>query len=205
MSAEARTEIGASLSQAADLVLALNAIEQCQKCRNVRTQLLRAMDDVRSVVRKRARGARTVHSWEALIAKEQAVLVTNVEFALAHLDLPHAEAQPRAATSRRVPKPADDRPTCPSCGSRVNVTDNRIAAHTASSGNACKRRLMEPPKVVAPPVHLPPVPHPPSRHVAERAQDNLSRLDGGSECRECGRWLPGERQLCGSCFVQVSR
>lgn len=29
-----------------------------------------------------------------------------------------------------------------------------------------------------------------------------SRLDAGTACEDCGKWLPGERRVCGRCYVK---
>ena len=55
-----------------------------------------------------------------------------------------------------------------------------------------------------PPVVVPP--HPPKRNAwVPRDPATPSRLDSGSNCEDCGKWLPGERRLCGQCSLAKGR
>lgn len=100
------------------------------------------------------------------------------------------------------------------CGAVVGLTRNRkIAAHHTPRGEPCPLRTSYAEPVVLD--RLPPVVMPGQQtarptdadepHVAEAAFVDLSRLEGGSKCRECGCWLPGERSICGMCGVRLKR
>lgn len=86
------------------------------------------------------------------------------------------------------------------CGKAVKPTSaGRLARHLTPSGDDCTHfasyrdpvRLDEVPEVV--------LPQP--REPAEKPEKPAPRLDVGSACKVCGKWLPGERSLCGRCSV----
>jgi hypothetical protein len=109
-----------------------------------------------------------------------------------------------------VPAPVpSDKVRC-DCNAVVALSRNhKIVAHRTPRGDPCPvRTSYAPPLVLA---VLPPVVMPGAARksddprLAEPADYDLSRLDGGSRCRECGCWLPGERALCGMCAAARGR
>lgn len=99
---------------------------------------------------------------------------------------------------------------CAACWAVCTVTPTgKLRAHKSPAGEPCAHRatyatrapLDSLPPVVLPPVRTDPRPRepktPPKPRVAPPREP--SRLDVGSSCTDCGRWLPGERSLCGRC------
>jgi hypothetical protein len=103
------------------------------------------------------------------------------------------------------PSLADGQVRCPACRNATTLTPNgRLRKHVDLFGNECGvRSAGRPTGIVAPPVSLPPAApvRVPATQPASSAVDGRSRLDAGSNCRECGKWLPGERSLCGRCYA----
>ena len=104
----------------------------------------------------------------------------------------------------RIPRELEDgKVRCLGCSAVVGLTKNgHMRRHKSTAGEDCAYTA-----TYAAPVHLdelPPVVVPPQsreRMTAtqrERERES-SRLDAGSECQDCGRWLPGERMVCGKC------
>ena len=60
---------GSVLAQSSDVLDAFDVIERCDRCPKIVAQLRMAVRDARSIARKRARGVRTAHSWEARTAE----------------------------------------------------------------------------------------------------------------------------------------
>lgn len=92
---------------------------------------------------------------------------------------------------------------CPICRNGVRLTTRgNLYRHADLFGNPCgNRSTLTPVHVVAPPIVLPPERYGDPRKAQPRAEGEPSRLDVGSSCRECGKWLPGERSLCGRCYA----
>lgn len=103
------------------------------------------------------------------------------------------------ATPEPIP---EGRKQCPACHKVLTPTPlGYFRKHTGPSGARCwNKNPGDLPPVVAPPVVAPPVTLPPIR-----AAERVTRLDAGSKCRECGKWLPGERSLCGRCAIRSNR
>lgn len=90
---------------------------------------------------------------------------------------------------------------CPVCRNATGLTPltKVLRKHRDLFGEPCwNKSQMETVKLVAPPVVLP---RGGGQAGAEPAVAGQSRLDGGSLCTSCGKWLPGERTLCGRCFA----
>lgn len=176
----------------------------CSKCRKLRRELVQAVSDRRTVARKAANDTRD-RDWTGHLERVTAALDSQMAWTEAHLLEPHEAPKRRTPKVRREPA-VDDRPECPRCGVRVNLNHRgRISAHKAPSGNACPCRMLAV-VIEAPPVDLPPVPKPPARASRPpRDPDEPSRLDAGSNCEDCGKWLPGERSVCGRCYVHRTR
>lgn len=82
------------------------------------------------------------------------------------------------------------------CGATPSITARgRMRKHKTPQGDECTHRAGYAEVVLE---RLPPVVLPPNRVPSDRGP---ARLDVGSECRECGKWLPGERSLCGRCYA----
>lgn len=125
---------------------------------------------------------------------------------------PIVVSSPSLKSVATVPPPPlkEGQVRCMVCRNATRTTPRGyLRKHTDLFGGPCfNRSTGEPTHVAAPPIELPPEPH--LAPVAElgdslrerhAAPKSASRLDVGSECRECGKWLPGERSLCGRCFV----
>lgn len=69
---------------------------------------------------------------------------------------------------------------------------NRISGHEEATGLTAEVEMPTPTRGKRPAA----MPKPPSEP---------SRLDVGSNCVECGKWLPGERSLCGRCYATGER
>ena len=104
----------------------------------------------------------------------------------------------------RIPEEiADGKVRCNGCGKVVALNKNgSTRMHNTPAGEPCAYRV-----VYARPVELdevPPIVIPPQRggdgpRPRTPVEREPTRLDVGSNCRECGRWLPGEREYCGKC------
>lgn len=92
------------------------------------------------------------------------------------------------------PELAEGQVRCPACRNATKLTPRgRLRKHNDLFGEVCGvRSAGVPTGITAPPISLP---------APVKARDGRSRLDGGSNCRECGKWLPGERSLCGRCYA----
>ena len=115
-----------------------------------------------------------------------------------------------SAPSVPAPKLADGQVRCPVCRNATKRTPTgRLRMHNDLFGLRCyNRNPGDLAHVDAPPVVLPPErgDRPSERpKAAEPAERRASRLDAGSLCQECGKWLPGERRMCGKCFVRFGR
>lgn len=101
---------------------------------------------------------------------------------------------------------------CPVCRNGVATTvTGKLRKHVDLFGADCYNRNPGdlPPIGEVPPVVLPRVRDrqagAQSRTARPDEERPPSRLDAGSECRECGKWLPGERSLCGRCYATGGR
>jgi hypothetical protein len=107
----------------------------------------------------------------------------------------------------KVPEPlADGKVRCPGCSRVLAPTrTGGIGRHVDKYGDPCPVTIRGNQPVEldeVPPVKVPA--HPPKRNGwTRRPPAEPSRLDVGSTCRECGKWLPGERSLCGACYVKA--
>lgn len=114
-----------------------------------------------------------------------------------------------AATARRIETAAkrvpDGKVRCGACEGITSVTKNgRLRKHKTPRGEACPNVISGITKRlrVIPEVRIAPQGRP---RGEKRPPSEPSRLDAGSACRECGKWLPGERSLCGACYVKGGR
>lgn len=106
-----------------------------------------------------------------------------------------------------APTPKPGQTSCPVCRQAVAVTPREnLRAHNDLFGNPCPNRSrLVSTQIEAPAVVLPLQNRPPRSKSEKRPAGEPSRLDVGSECRECGKWLPGERSLCGRCYARSGR
>lgn len=133
-----------------------------------------------------------------------------------HVEQVHDGVMPKADRSVldrlrapvKKPKPIPEgKAKCTLCGKVATLLNGgrRLRKHKTPSGDACPS-IAAPDATrgltVAPPVNLQPLK---TSGRARRDESEPSRLDAGSECRSCGKWLPGERQLCGRCFATKKR
>lgn len=94
-----------------------------------------------------------------------------------------------------LPAPPDGKVRCPSCHANTSLTQlGYLRKHRDLAGFPCtnKRPLVDVQSLdVLPEVSL----------VDHRAStpDSPRGRDAWGECRECGKWLPGQRTLCGLC------
>jgi hypothetical protein len=105
----------------------------------------------------------------------------------------------------RKPEPLEPgKVRCLGCSKVVTLTKNgKIRAHRTPDGKEdCAYTATYGRKVSVPKVQIviPPQPRGPGERAAR--DRGPSRLDAGSNCRECGKWIPGERSLCGACFAK---
>lgn len=104
---------------------------------------------------------------------------------------------------------------CPVCRNAARITQSqRLRKHYDLFGDLCynkapevvRPRLIrdEGPVVVESWTRTPDVEPVVTEAVAppEREPGEPSRLDVGSHCQDCGKWLPGERKLCGQCLIK---
>lgn len=110
----------------------------------------------------------------------------------------------------RIPEPLPaGKVRCAGCSAVVSLNKSgKMRAHQSPSGEPCaysvsysKVHLEEIPPVVLPPA---PAYHPP-REPKPKPPKPPSRLEAGSECVDCGKWLPGERSVCGKCSIKRNR
>lgn len=96
-----------------------------------------------------------------------------------------------ARTSAAVVAPpalADGQARCPACRNGAHLFANgTLRRHRDLFGNTCWNR-----RAPGSEVHLTEVPP-----VVINAHATAEK----GKCRECGKWLPGERSLCGRCSV----
>jgi hypothetical protein len=90
------------------------------------------------------------------------------------------------AVSLAPPPLTEGKGRCPACRNAVTVLrTGTLRRHSDLFGNPCwNQHLTETPVRIG---ELPPV------VIATDAKKG--------ECRQCGKWLPGERSLCGRCSV----
>ena len=102
-------------------------------------------------------------------------------------------------TRRVIPEPLTPGRVRCICGRAVRVNSGgRIRRHNTPAGEPCAHIAGY---GTAEFDVLPPVQMPPKR--SPQQPKSAPRLDVGSTCRECGKWLPGERSLCGRCYVRA--
>lgn len=189
----------------------------CADCNRLLMQLLWSRGDLRRA-KYRLRGARA----DAAMAEQVKALVaeTNEKEAnlLDHLDRVHPDGIEPRTTSRIArlgkPKPEAEIPEghakCSACAFVGKVLPSGLLNrhHSTRRDGHCPSKVPAGVKleVVAPPVVIPERMHPVSAGGTsappKRPDSEPSRLDVGSHCRECGKWLPGERSLCGRCSVR---
>lgn len=128
----------------------------------------------------------------------------------------HAHRAQIVTSFVRIPEElADGKVRCLGCSAVVTLTPNgHIRRHKSPAGEDCAYTSTS----YAEPVHLdalPPVVVPPQRSGGTRSQikrrapkarpkaadvEQDARLaPRNNECVDCGRWLPGERTVCGKC------
>lgn len=113
----------------------------------------------------------------------------------------------------RIPEPLEDgKVRCLGCSAVVGLTKNgKIRRHKTPAGEDCAYTVSYAAPVKLdrlPPVSVPPESRPRARTTIRQRKAgpdpssiaNDSRLaPRNNECVDCGRWLPGERVLCGKC------
>lgn len=177
---------------------------RCMDCNTRRFHLIEARADLRTYLHRQAHD-RHGNDYSGVVAQMRGNLAETLRLAESHLAEPHAAASPRDVPRPTRARRPDDRVTCPACGGKAKPNGtNAIRSHRTPGGDKCSRRLLAV-DVTPPPIVLPLEPRPPSRASQPKAERGPARLDAGSECRECGKWLPGERSLCGRCYVRTSR
>lgn len=107
----------------------------------------------------------------------------------------------------RIPEEIPDgKVRCAGCGKVVSLTPNgHTRRHNTPKGDPCAVRATYAKPIhldEIPEVQLPPAPRydaPTEPRARASRKNEASRLDVGSKCEDCGRWLPGERYVCGKC------
>lgn len=112
---------------------------------------------------------------------------------------------PRVGTVKAAPALREGQVRC-ACGAATTLTRmGRVRKHKTPAGDECPMQLHAghdlDVDVSSVPIVVPPERGGNGRTAVEREREP-SRLDAGSNCRECGKWLPGERILCGACYVK---
>lgn len=191
----------------------MSGVTRCQTCARLDVQLTNVLRDLgyaKGLLRRNGNKYGGRYISELATAK---TAVKTAEGNLAdHIDAEHDGVRPErdravmenvhVAASPDIP---DGKAKCPSCSKVVAViNETRLRRHMASAGYQCPNVQMAdaPPfEYVMPEVKIPRL-TPGSGHArAKRDEYEPSRLEVGSHCRECGKWLPGERSLCGRCSV----
>lgn len=109
----------------------------------------------------------------------------------------------------RIPKPLGEGEVhCAACFQVVTLTKNgHTRKHRTPAGEDCAYRATYGQHVQLD--ELPPVtfrkPRTATGKPRDKATKDPSRLEAGSRCRECDKWLPGERSLCGRCAVAADQ
>jgi hypothetical protein len=95
------------------------------------------------------------------------------------------------------------------CGKPVTVTKSgRLRRHKTPKGDECTHQAFynKRPDVEAPPIVIGPEPkYREWQPRVLREERPPSRLDVGSLCETCEKWIPGERSFCGQCLRQRHR
>lgn len=107
-------------------------------------------------------------------------------------------------TAAEPPPLIEGKVRCPSCRNVVTPTSTgRLRRHRDLFGSDCLNIANGEDVTLAeiPPVIIPPPPAPSSGRRTKNDPKPPSRLDVGSTCQSCGKWLPGERRLCGRCQI----
>jgi len=103
----------------------------------------------------------------------------------------------------------DGKAKCMACRKVVSVVGGtRLRRHKEPNGDQCPNVQLGEGHVLkgpAPEVKIPRLSARSAQGRERRDESEPSRLDAGSNCRECGKWLPGERILCGRCSVSQGR
>lgn len=126
----------------------------------------------------------------------------------------HPQRGRQFRTLARKPAPlVEGKVRCAGCGTLTSVTKTgKLRRHSDADGVPCPHlatyttgplidRDNLPPVVIPKQPRERPRPREPRTQPAAPEPEELSRLDGGSSCVDCGRWLPGERSVCGRCWV----
>lgn len=104
-------------------------------------------------------------------------------------------------------KTKDGRVLCLCGGTAKVLKSGRLSKHRDPRGYECPIKAYGREVVVdvsQVEVDVPPAPKSWEREERARHREpgEPSRLDAGSSCEDCGKWLPGERRLCGQCFIK---
>lgn len=172
----------------------------CPQCAKHAFEVIEARNYYKKVAHSAAYDRRD-RDWTDKLAHERDELAERVRRAEEHLDEPHEEPEQHPAKTPRVrrAKADDGKVTCPTCGGRATPRgENQIGAHHSPWGRSCRRRLLKVSIDELPPVNI----RKRGRPSPKRSEGTPARLDVGSNCRECGKWLPGERSICGACYVR---
>lgn len=187
----------------------------CEDCNRLHMNLMWARGDFGDLRRKSRSQRAGADVFDRLAAAKTELTEKTAAFE-AHAAEVHPDgfgrvSMPRAAlTARPKAKPVPEgKVVCETCRKPIGVVGDRLRRHKDKTGFPCPNlrvpgqttALVEPP----PPVHLPRLSARSAQGRARRGESEPSRLDVGGQCRECGKWLPGERSLCGRCSVLQGR
>lgn len=121
------------------------------------------------------------------------------------------QPQARVVTAfTKIPEPLKDGRVRCICRRTVRLTKaGRIPRHNMPNGDPCAHEAVYRPRpeqpIELPAVHMPPTRGYSGTTIADRADPETPRLLAGSRCADCGKWLPGERSLCGRCGARRER
>ena len=179
------------------LAVLFETVKTCADCRTKHAAIRQARGDVGDAATK-LRGAITYSNeqaityWRSEVPKRKSEIDTKVEDANKHLaEVEHADPTDKPLRRKRAASTTQ----CGRCGKRVPLVDGQPKGHNRPQGRRCVDHAVDLDE-------LPDVTFARTRErrpSAEAAEPKRSRLDVGSNCAHCAKWLPGERSLCGQC------
>ena len=165
----------------------------CTECNRRHMQLMWRRGDLGNLKRKAGRARVPDHGYADRLAEGKEMVADAEARFEEHLAEAHPDGivkEPRKiADVRRKKSIPEGKVKCPSCGKAVSPVGTRLRRHKDKDGWPCPE--MRVPGVEVKLTEAPPV------QITDRKAD----VSPKGECRECGKWLPGERSICGRCSL----